>query len=992
MPRDLFDSEFVLGVHDRGAEMMMREQNSRGWVLVTEAVGSDPNGQGGGNYSDLANDGFGVMVRLNNGYKPDGTIPFESKYRDFAQRCANFVRASSGARIWIIGNETNYAIEWPGVQWDDMQGQPASPDRAGEVITPARYAQCFKLVRTAIRAQPGHERDWVLPAAVAPWNNYIQNFRIKGLEDGDWVKYFQQMLQAIGPSGCDGITLHTYVHGYAPDDIESEQRMDSFPNRRYQFRAFQDFMEAIPADMRGLPVFITEFNPHPTAAGSQEGWRDENRGLVMRALREIERWNAAQPQKVRSLILFRWSGDARWRMDNKGSLLDDVRAAMRLGLKWPETQAVDLWAPLRQRLEALEAEAKPILAGAQKARDSATALSRSVMSLDGLQQQSQAVAGWQGELNRLQSIVADLERFAKGDQPSGQPPAMQDVHQQLPTHATARFAARSRLDIRRIVVHHTGNVATPLQFAQSSVRQGKPGLNYHFLIDGDGAIFWTQPLEALVTACMRPENNADSVALALMGDFNPAPPSPAQMDAAARLVAWLLDDLGIGPEAVVGRIELADSAAPSPGRQWLEGARYKVSLLQAVNAYRQGARPDDGADISQLRQQIASLQQQLTSLQQQLTTAQAEAAQSFALRQQLSQRDVEIQGLRAELARRQDGGAPGVRIEPPAMVDVVDSLPKKADATPFPQQDPASVTRIVISHSGSDKSVMPEAIARAYIRGGWWGIGYHFVITPDGTIYQCQRLTTAVNQLFKLDFNTVEVCLVGYFMRLKNNVEQPREDQLPTEAQMAAAGRLLAWLRQELPLTDANSIVGRKELQAHASPGEEWTSGANWKQDLLNRVESARIAAPVSGAKPIKHYLLFWDHGGDAWARADWRNAQDYIEHFRPTTGFSVADAMQAEHVTIVGGYGGVLQEEGERLKAAGVILHRLAGSDEAATQALLDQLVMANVPWPEDIAAGLGAGHPADFDFGVTSSASDLGEIDVPKRRRRRSKTKAAG
>lgn len=362
------------------------------------------------------------------------------------------------------------------------------------------------------------------------------------------------------------------------------------------------------------------------------------------------------------------------------------------------------------------------------------------------------------------------------------------------------------------------------------------------------------------------------------------------------------------------------------------------------------------------------------------------------LRQQLAQAQAEIKRLQEELARRHVGGEPG-RIEPPPMVDVVDSLPTKPDATPFPSQDTAAITRIVISHSGSDKSVMPEAIARAYIRGGWWGIGYHFAIAPDGTIYQCQRLTTGLNQLFnKLNLTTVEVCLIGYFMRVKNNVEQPRSDQLPTEAQLASAGHLLAWLRQELPMTDDNSILGRKELQAHAGPGEEWTTGANWKQTLLQQFEAARLVT-TRPKKAIKHYLLFWDHGGDAWAKADWRNAQAYIERFRPTTGFSVDDAMQAEHVTIVGGFGGVAQTEGERLKAAGVILHRLAGADEAATRAMLEQLVMAGVPWPEDIAAGLGSGPSPDIDFGVSlPAASDLSDIDVPKRPRRRSKARPSG
>ena len=69
-------------------------------------------------YSRWADQGFGIIARLNNGYEPNGTIPLSSRYADFAQRCANFVRNSRGCHIWIIGNEMNFAVERPGVQFN----------------------------------------------------------------------------------------------------------------------------------------------------------------------------------------------------------------------------------------------------------------------------------------------------------------------------------------------------------------------------------------------------------------------------------------------------------------------------------------------------------------------------------------------------------------------------------------------------------------------------------------------------------------------------------------------------------------------------------------------------------------------------------------------------------------------------------------------------------------------------------------------------------
>ncbi|RPI53327.1 MAG: hypothetical protein EHM56_07370, partial [Chloroflexi bacterium] len=59
---------FVFGMHDRGGEHLLLEKGKRGWVLVTEAVGADPNNGSGSNYTDLAGQGLGVLVRLNHGY------------------------------------------------------------------------------------------------------------------------------------------------------------------------------------------------------------------------------------------------------------------------------------------------------------------------------------------------------------------------------------------------------------------------------------------------------------------------------------------------------------------------------------------------------------------------------------------------------------------------------------------------------------------------------------------------------------------------------------------------------------------------------------------------------------------------------------------------------------------------------------------------------------------------------------------------------------
>jgi hypothetical protein len=324
MPRPLNDSPYLYGFHDPGGESVLAEHNTFGWILFTEKLGSDPGNLSGHNYSSWANRGFGIIARLNNGYSPDGTIPYSSRYAPFAQRCANFAAASAGCHIWIIGNEPNLPIERPGVKFNGS-GNPTS----GEVIVPGMYADCYQRCRVAIKNVPGHQADQVLAAAVAPWNNqtaYPDN------PQGDWVNYLADVLKIIGAGNCDGIAIHAYTHGPDPSLIYTDTFMQPpFDHRHYDFRCYQDFLAAIPRDMRALPVYLTE-----TDQG--EPWLNQNSGWVQRVYGEIDWWNR-QPchQTIRAVILYRWSKDDQWAIDGKAGVAEDLRQAMAYRYAWPIT-------------------------------------------------------------------------------------------------------------------------------------------------------------------------------------------------------------------------------------------------------------------------------------------------------------------------------------------------------------------------------------------------------------------------------------------------------------------------------------------------------------------------------------------------------------------------------------------------------------------------------------------------------------------------------
>ncbi|HSN77120.1 MAG TPA: hypothetical protein VL334_18765, partial [Anaerolineae bacterium] len=96
MARPLFDSPYIFGMHDPGGEQHMIQSGKPGWIVFTEAIGSEANDRSGKDFSPWSNQGLGILCRLNNGYEPAGTIPHSSRYEQFAQRCANYVAASRG--------------------------------------------------------------------------------------------------------------------------------------------------------------------------------------------------------------------------------------------------------------------------------------------------------------------------------------------------------------------------------------------------------------------------------------------------------------------------------------------------------------------------------------------------------------------------------------------------------------------------------------------------------------------------------------------------------------------------------------------------------------------------------------------------------------------------------------------------------------------------------------------------------------------------------
>ncbi|GAB4432123.1 MAG: peptidoglycan recognition family protein [Anaerolineae bacterium] len=154
----------------------------------------------------------------------------------------------------------------------------------------------------------------------------------------------------------------------------------------------------------------------------------------------------------------------------------------------------------------------------------------------------------------------------------------------LPRNPAVPMPERTAGQINRIVVHHTA--APPTVgidvIAKFMVNQrGYAAVSYHFFIGANGETVQTNPITA-VTNQTSEAVNPGAIGIGFAGNFTDAPPTPAQIEAGARLIAWLLQQLRLPLSAVVGQKELI--ATQSPGIQWDAGAQWGAQLRQRIQA------------------------------------------------------------------------------------------------------------------------------------------------------------------------------------------------------------------------------------------------------------------------------------------------------------------------------------------------------------------------------------------------------------------------
>jgi len=135
----------------------------------------------------------------------------------------------------------------------------------------------------------------------------------------------------------------------------------------------------------------------------------------------------------------------------------------------------------------------------------------------------------------------------------------------------------------------------------------------------------------------------------------------------------------------------------------------------------------------------------------------------------------------------------------------------------------SSIDMIVIHHDAAPPPKSGNWIARLqayahqHANEGWGGLGYHYVIAPDGTTFKCNPYTDITVHAGGANSRAIGIMLMGNF-HIDGNV--------PSGAQLTALSALTVVLKQAIP-TITHIIPHREVRHGTACPGQ------NFKNNMI---------------------------------------------------------------------------------------------------------------------------------------------------------------
>ena len=166
-----------------------------------------------------------------------------------------------------------------------------------------------------------------------------------------------------------------------------------------------------------------------------------------------------------------------------------------------------------------------------------------------------------------------------------------------------------------------------------------------------------------------------------------------------------------------------------------------------------------------------------------------------------------------------------------------------------------SSTKYIALHHAAAVECSAAQVDEWHKGNGWSGIGYHFLVRKNGTIYRGRPLDTIGAHVQGMNSSSIGICAEG---------DYDRERVMP-ESQKKAIKALLRYLKEIYPEAQ---IVGHREIGASDCPGKYYPFDElkNYEEDIdMERLEELeKRVAELEKERMVYNYI---DENMPQWAR-----------------------------------------------------------------------------------------------------------------------------
>lgn len=118
-----------------------------------------------------------------------------------------------------------------------------------------------------------------------------------------------------------------------------------------------------------------------------------------------------------------------------------------------------------------------------------------------------------------------------------------------------------------------------------------------------------------------------------------------------------------------------------------------------------------------------------------------------------------------------------------------------------------STQYIIIHHAGA-KTASPDQIHSWHLGNGWSGIGYHFVVRKDGSIFTGRPIDCIGAHTANYNSVSIGICFEGHF-----------ETEAMSDDQIAAGKELISYLKEKYPNA---KVKKHKDFHSTDCPGKNF--------------------------------------------------------------------------------------------------------------------------------------------------------------------------